>query len=582
MFANNKINLFSFDIYSRRISFFYNTKEKIGAIFGYILTMIYVSSTITLFLIYIIRTINRTDVKVNDSTIHAQSLPSININPDVLYFAFGLENPITLSRYIDETIYTPVIKLIKREKENGTFVTKKHIIIKPKRCNVTTFGEKYQDLFVENELDNSYCLGDYNFTLSGGFKYEEISYIRIEIKPCVNSSDNNNHCQPQNIIDSHLTSAYFSMHIKDIGLNPLNYSTPVIPILQNLYTTIDKSMKRDFLIYFGITEIHSDIGLFENLIRKQRFLQFKQFQDPFFFMNEEQYHSGDNLVTLQIRLYEYIKIQTRTYTKVPEIFSIIGGYMKLIYTIFTIMTLLTKNIVVEKKLLNSLFNFNISQKKIILSIRYEKRLNYLIHHDKGEYNSFIPFVAKKSMKPYKKYTKQIFNSKCDNSFGYLLQKSATDSMKLKYNEMKKKKNYSDKYIFPLKSKIIKGNNSKKNINNSKKEKSEFNSQNNIVYFKNNKFSYYNYNKKEKISSKSFQEIDNDIDDLSINIFNYFCKIGKSRKKREVELFNSGVNFYRNQMNIIHFFNIIFLTEIMLNQQYNKKSNFLNQTIEIPI
>ena len=38
--------------------------------------------------------------------------------------------------------------------------------------------------------------------------------------------------------------------------------------------------------------------------------------------------------------------------------------MKLIYTIFTIMTLLTKNIVVEKKLLNSLFNFNISQKKI--------------------------------------------------------------------------------------------------------------------------------------------------------------------------------------------------------------------------
>ena len=579
MFANSRINLFNFDIYSRRISFFYNTREKIGSIFGFILTMLYVFSTITLFLIYMIRTINRTDVKVNDSTMHAQGLPSIDINPDILYFAFGLENPITLNRYIDETIYSPLIRLIKREKENGSFVTKTHLIIKPKRCNVTTFGEKYKDLFVENELDNSYCLGDYNFTLSGGFKYEEISYIRIEIQPCVNSSDNNNHCQPQNIIDSYLTSAYFSMHIKDIGLNPLNYSSPIIPILQNLYTTIDKSMKRDFLIYFGITEIHTDIGLLENIIRKQRFLQFKQFQDPFFFMDEEEYHSGANLVTLQLRLYEYIKIQTRTYTKLSEIFSIIGGYMKLIYTIFTIMTLLTKNIVVEKKLLNSLFNFNISQKKIILSIRYERRLNYLIHNDKGDFNSFIPFVARKSMKPYKKYTKQTNNSKCDNSFGNLMQKSVTDSMKLKSNEMKLKKNYSDKQKFQL-SKQIEGKNI--NINNSKMEKDEFNSQNNIVYFKKNRFSYYNHNKKEKINSKSVQETDHDIDDLSINILNYFCNIGKSRKKTELELFNSGVNFYRNQLNIIHFFNIIFLTEIMLNQQYDKQSSILNQTIEIQI
>ena len=260
--------------------------------------------------------------------------------------------------------------------------------------------------------------------------------------------------------------------------------------------------------------------------------------------------------------------------------------MKLIYTLFTIMTILTKNIVVEKKLLNSLFNFNISQKKIILSIRYEKRLNYLIHFDKGEYNSYIPFVAKKSIRPYKKYTKPLYNySKLDNSFGNLIQKSITDSIKLKANEMKHRKNYSDKQLLQFKSKQNKSKCSNgKNKRNSPKfvDKDEFNSQNNIVFIKKNKNNCYNYNKKEKISSKSVQVVNQYIEDIKINIFNYFCNIGKKKKKTEIELFNSGVSFYRNQMNIIHFFNIIFLTEIMLNQQYNKKTNILNQTIEIPV
>ena len=76
--------------------------------------------------------------------------------------------------------------------------------------------------------------------------------------------------------------------------------------------------------------------------------------------------------------------------------------MQLLYTIFSLITSLTKNINIEKKLLNSIFNFNIKKRKIILSIQYEKRLNYLIHSDKGNLNSFISYIAKKILKPYKK------------------------------------------------------------------------------------------------------------------------------------------------------------------------------------
>ena len=602
----NNINIFDFDIYSRRIIFFYNTSEKIGSLFGFVLTILYVVSTIILICIYTIRTIKRSDVTVHDSTMLSQNIPSINISPNSLYFAFGLENSTSLTRFIDETIYKPTIYFIYKEKENDKLVNREKTIIKTERCNVTKFGEKYQNLFVENELNNSYCLDDYNLTLMGGFTYDKFSYIRVEVKPCKNSTENNFHCKPQNIIDSYLTSAYFSMLIKDIGLNPLNYSTPIIPVLQNIFTTVDKSIMRDLLIYFGITEIQTNTGLLTNNIHIDSYLQFRQYNDPFVFQNEENYYSGKNFFTINIRLDQYIKVQQRNYKKLSEVFSIIGGYMQLIYTIFTIMTLITKNINMEKKLLNSLFNFNISQKRIILSIHYEKKLKYLIHYDKGEFNSFIPFIAKKSLVPQRRYYKMpninqnskkidmlVLNK--NNSFVPLIQKSVTGIMKTKSN-LNKKNNFSDREIYHANSKLSKhhknsiiiNNGNEENINRSKIGMlvvGESDSQNNRIFLKKFKRSTKNdkVDKKDSNEVKCMYEKGEPYSNIDFNIFDYYCNFRKNKgKKNEIQLFNNGVNFYRNQMDILHFFNIFFLTEIMLNRKSSKRANILNQTIEIPI
>ena len=591
-------NIFDFDIYSRRISFYYNTKEKIGSFFGFILTLLYILITIVLFLNYIIKTVKRADVIVHDSTMVHQGLPSIGINPSTLYFAFGLENSSSLNRYIDETIYKPSIYFIYKEKENGKLVTKDKIILNVERCNVSKFGEKYESLFVENELDNSYCLNDYNLTLMGGFKYDKFSYMRIEILPCKNTSGNNS-CKPQQVIDSYLSSAYFSMMIKDIGLNPLNYSTPIIPILQNLYTTVDKSLKRDFLLYFGITEIQTDKGLFSTDVQIDSFLQLKEYKDTFVFMNETNYYKGRSIFNAQIRLDEYVKIQKRSYTKFSQILSVIGGYMQMIYTISSIISLLTKNINVEKKLLNSLFNFNISQKRIILSIQYQKRLNYLLHNDKGDFNSYLPYIAKKSLIPRKKNTTQ-YNSKYNklilnknNSFSPLIHKSATGNLKLKLN-IKYYNNYSDKEIYHLNSKPIKqykNNNLLMNANEQNMKtkmamliKDESDSQNNRIILKKFKNSWRggNIEKKDTNEKKDINGKEESYSIIDFNIFDYYCRFCRQRKKNEIDLFNYGVYFYRNQMNIIHFFNIFFLTEIMLNQKNSKKNDLLSQTIEIPL
>ena len=67
--------------------------------------------------------------------------------------------------------------------------------------------------------------------------------------------------------------------------------------------------------------------------------------------------------------------------------------------------------------------------------------------------------------------------------------------------------------------------------------------------------------------------------IKLNIFTYYFGC-KKRGNKNIELFNFGVNFYRNQMSIINIFNLIFMLQILLVKQSSNKFNTLNQIIEI--
>jgi hypothetical protein len=116
---NNKFP--DFDKYSNRIGFFFNDKEKIGTFLGFFLTLLYILFSLIIFIIFIIITIRRKNVSVYDSTIYSKDIPSFDINNTVMNFAFGLENPETNNRFIDETIYIPKIMFYDKTTIDGEF-----------------------------------------------------------------------------------------------------------------------------------------------------------------------------------------------------------------------------------------------------------------------------------------------------------------------------------------------------------------------------------------------------------------------------------------------------------------------------
>ena len=351
---NDKFSFIYYDIYSKRIGFFYNNHEKIGSFFGLCLTTLYILITLILFLFLLIRTIQRRDMKVYDSTIYSKEMPIIDINSSLIYFAFGLENPTTANRFVDETIYNVKIAFFDRTKINGEFQTTERRDLEYELCKEEKFGESYKHLFMEGELNNSYCLKDYNLTLAGGYKYNRMTYFRIRLYPCINRTTNNNNCKPQSIIDNYFKNGYFSILSKDIGLNPSNYSFPILPTLQDLYTSIDKNIYRDYILYYGITEIQTDTGLFYENYQNERYLDFRKESQSFNFRDENDFYSGKTICSVAIRLDDIIKVQKRTYNKFKEVFASTGGYMQLISTIFTLLSLISNKLIPDSFLCFSL------------------------------------------------------------------------------------------------------------------------------------------------------------------------------------------------------------------------------------
>ena len=533
-----------FDMYSKYIGFFFNKQEKMGSYLGLLLTVGYVFASIILFIYQIIRTVQRSELKVFDTTIYAQKMPVIEANIDQLYFAFALEDPLTSNRFMDERIYIPKVAFIDKVKKNNEFVTVNTTSLPLERCKVENFGKNYKHLFVENELNNSYCLKDFNYTLTfaGGYKYERFTYIRLRIYPCVNSTNNNFSCRPQEDIDHYLKSGYFSIVIKDFGLNPSNYSFPVLPTYQDLYTTIDKQIYRNYILNFGVTEIRTDTGLFEEKMKVDRYLQYRKEVQTFTFRDEADYYAGKSVILVQIRLDDTLYIQTRSYTRISEIFSRIGGYMQLMKSVFLLISSFINKLNSEIKIVNSIFKFNAKENKMILKLQSLKESNFIMNLKQKKNSSQKKFSLddikqSESVNKSKSKINLILKNNEDNNISVLNSKNNDNNYSIRINRNKN---------IPFEDTKL--------ANNSKSESDNVSNLNNFKIIKDNfRKNILDLYDKEN-NGKDFK------DNISLNIFDQFCFTKNSKKYKYIELYKRGNLFYRKKMDITHVFTLLSIIE----------------------
>ena len=376
-----------------------------------------------------------------------------------------------------------------------------------------------------------------------------MTYIRIKIFPCKNTTDNHYHCKSREIIDYHLTSGYFSILIKNFGLNPSNFTVPVLPTLQDIYTTIDKRILRNFIINFGVTEIHTDVSIFNENIEKVKYLQYRDNFQTFQYRENKDYLDGKELCVTQLKLDDTIIIQRRAYTKLSDIFSKVGGYMQLINTVFSLLTLITNRFQTEIKLLNSIFNFNIKEKKMGLKFRSldQQSKNHLTS------NKNLIFSSKKSLKNI-----EFDNSRSKNNLNYIDNNCSNISSILNVSDNKNTPNDN----------LSKGVNTKNTLN--------------LKSFDNFKKTFKSNDSLPKINinidSNEIKKCDTILfkEHIKLNLFEILCYTKKSKKLKDIELFKLVNSFYKKRMDIVHVFTLLIITEKVLIKNNENKSLFYIQ------
>jgi hypothetical protein len=281
------------------------------------------------------------------------------------------------------------------------------------------------------------------------------------------------------------------------------------------------------------------------------------------------------------------------------VFFILGGYMQVLDILFTLLTLASNSLNCELQILNGIFNFNLKEKKMTLrihsikdfnSIVFKKNLYFPSDKQITNLNTKIPYNSNNNLSKNNligcdndnnSSQVNIFNRK-HNSL-VIIKESDKENEKNSYIKNQKKSNFSN-------NKQQNDCDNNNNNNNSSNYNNNINNSNNNSNNQNQKKAKYIYrvgsffpkllsNIKSQSSNSVFKGF---LDQVNFNIFDYYCLRKITKKKSEIELFHFGFNFYKSQMDIINFINIILLTQIMLTQQTEKKQNVLNQTIELSI
>ena len=262
---------------------------------------------------------------------------------------------------------------------------------------------------------------------------------------------------------------------------------------------------------------------------------------------EKDYHSGKNLILVQLRLEDTLLVQTRAYTKIAEILSRIGGYMQLMNTVFLLVTSIVNRLYSEIKIINSIFNFYVKENKMILKLRSFKTSTkaFNLNNDKKKFCS-SNIITNNNMNNIEN------DNKSKNNL--ILKDNTINNNIYSLNSLNNKKNNE------IQNYTIKNNNNPKIIviENTKNDSFKSGNENIINQRRSNNLNSHNFRILYDINKEENYTDYNDY--ISLTIFDFLCIRKKSKKYRYIKLYNKGNSFYRNKMDIVNVFIILTLIE----------------------
>lgn len=257
------------------------------------------------------------------TSVYQDADPSrLNLTKNNFIFTIGLQNQ-DYTLYINESIYNITLYLVNVYRTGDGKTESKSKELPLVRCSEYSF-ELISEYFKLIDLANLYCIKSVDdLYLEGEFGQDSWSYIDFQFNKCVNSTENNNFCMPQEEIDKRLDGGYVGLFMNDLSIHPDDYINPSHVFGKNIFSTFSAREYADIWLYLKKIEVQTDNGVILDSYSTKHFFAYESLQI------HKDYRSSQNFLSFRIRLSQTREVYDRSYDKIQTIAADLSGIMKL-------------------------------------------------------------------------------------------------------------------------------------------------------------------------------------------------------------------------------------------------------------
>ena len=349
------------DLYCKNVNLRIGNKAFTSTVYSKIITKIVFIALIIYFVNIMIGIFERKRLITNTTTRKTYPRPNISLNSNNFKFAFAVfdSDGVIIQQTELEKYYIPFFYLLTTINQGGVAKTAQRHFTNISSCTLKDFSNIDEDYIYLNNLTSYSCPNKYDFIINGDYDEIYTNLIVFRLDYC-NSKVYNN-CKPIEEIENKLNGATVNVYLLDNDVNVQDYENPFIPYLHLSYVSLSSiyEVSKDY-IYFKKIEIQTDQSFFLNDFQSKSNIQIaeeNQFEDRNSFLTASTI-VVPNFYVLNIDVYGKVDTITRSYDKIWDGISSLGGIMKVIIGIGILLTRKyneneeSMNLIQSKKLFN--------------------------------------------------------------------------------------------------------------------------------------------------------------------------------------------------------------------------------------
>lgn len=262
--------------------------------------------------------INKTDPNVIQSSMEGHAVGPYPVSKTGFNLLMGIEFS-NSTYYMNDRIYT-----INATVGINTFDDKKGQIYEFKTLEYDKCSTYYNksDLNTTLNLENFWCFKPNQVEIEGYWGAKRSSTVKFYINACVNSTLNNNNCLPEAELNKYLQGGILSMFTTNSFLNLNDPKKPVETKLQNWYNSLNLDFTYDYFYNLKELTFEDDQGF---LLKDSTKASYFYYDNPLILYYGRR---GSLIATVNLQGNKYGSKIKRSYTKIQDVVTRIGGLLK--------------------------------------------------------------------------------------------------------------------------------------------------------------------------------------------------------------------------------------------------------------